>query len=83
MRITLKLFVSLAPHLPPGAKGNQIDLDIDEKESPAALLRRLNVPMELAHLWLLNGMYIEPEDREDPVMGDGDTLAVWPPVAGG
>ena len=34
MRITLKLFVSLAPHLPPGAKGNQIDLDIDEKEVP-------------------------------------------------
>ena len=83
MRIRLKLFVSLTAHLPPGAKGNEVELDIDAKESPKALLLRLNVPLELTHLWLLNGMYIEPEERDDPVMKEGDTLAVWPPVAGG
>jgi sulfur-carrier protein len=83
MRIKLKLFVSLTPYLPPGAKGNEVDIEIGPAESPEALLDRLHVPRELTHLWLLNGVYIEPEDRSKPVMKAADTLAIWPPVAGG
>ena len=83
MRINLKLFASLAKSLPPGAKGNQVEIDVGADESPAQLLERLRVPLEQAHLWLLNGFYIEPEDRDKPLFKDGDTLAVWPPVAGG
>lgn len=83
MRITLKLFVSLQPYLPAGAQGNVVELEAADDESPRALLSRLNVPLELAHLWLLNGHYLEPDSRDEPVMKDGDTLAIWPPVAGG
>lgn len=83
MRISLKLFASLARCLPPGAKGNQVEIDVGADESPAQLLARLNVPLDQAHLWLLNGFYIEPEERDKPMFKEGDTLAVWPPVAGG
>ena len=83
MRISLKLFASLAKCLPSGAKGNQVELEVADDESPAQVLERLRVPLDQAHLWLLNGVYIEPEDRHTPVLKDGDTLAVWPPVAGG
>ncbi len=36
-----------------------------------------------AHLVLLNGVYLTPEQREQATFKEGDTLAVWPPVAGG
>jgi molybdopterin converting factor small subunit len=32
---------------------------------------------------LINGVYAEPEERGSPILNDGDSLAVWPPVAGG
>jgi sulfur-carrier protein len=83
MKINLKLFVSLKPYLPAGAKGNEIEIEVGESDSPNQILQRLNVPMKLTHLWLLNGNYIEPEHRDDAILSDGDTLAVWPPVAGG
>ena len=66
MRISLKLFASLAKCLPSGAKGNQVELEVADDESPAQVLERLRVPLDQAHLWLLNGVYIEPEDRHTP-----------------
>ena len=42
-----------------------------------------HVPRESAHLILVNGFYILPEDRDKPVFKEGDVLAIWPPVAGG
>jgi molybdopterin synthase sulfur carrier subunit len=83
MKITLKLFVSLQQYLPAEAKGNIAEIEVSEDESPQAVLERYNVPLKQTHLWLLNGTYIEPERRTESLMKDGDTLAVWPPVAGG
>ena len=76
MKINLKLFVSLAEYLPPGARDNIVTLDVDADETPMALLQRLNVPLDKAHLWLLNGVYLEPEERATKAMREGDTLAV-------
>ena len=83
MKIKLKLFVTLKPYLPAGAKGNEADIEVAESDTPQAVLERYNVPLEMAHLWMLNGVYLNPDERTQAVMQDGDTLAVWPPVAGG
>jgi molybdopterin converting factor small subunit len=32
---------------------------------------------------LLNGVYLDTDERGTTNFSDGDTLAVWPPVAGG
>jgi len=40
-------------------------------------------PRELAHLVLLNGIYVAPEQRNLVSIKEGDVLAIWPPVAGG
>jgi molybdopterin converting factor small subunit len=32
---------------------------------------------------VLNGVYVHPSERDQAILRDGDTLAVWPPVAGG
>jgi molybdopterin synthase sulfur carrier subunit len=83
MQITLKLYATLAEYLPEDAKKHRILLDISEKETAYNVIERYNVPRERAHLVLLNGVYLTPEQREQPTFKEGDTLAVWPPVAGG
>lgn len=84
MNIKLKLFVSLREYLPAEyTKQDSIMLDIDDDETPYGLIDRFNIPHEMAHLVMINGIYVVPEDRDKPVFKEGDVLAIWPPVAGG
>ncbi len=83
MQITVKLFASLAQWLPNGARDNAVQLTVDNATSAAEVLSHLNVPKEHCHLVLVNGLYVAPSDRANHRLSDGDTVAAWPPVAGG
>ena len=83
MQITLKLYATLGQYLPEHAPGHAMDIDVDSSATPFNIIDQFRVPRESAHLVLLNGVYVSPADREQPVLKDGDTLAIWPPVAGG
>ena len=83
MEITLKLFAGLTQYLPENSEKHSTKLDISSSETAFTILDRFNVPKESAHLVLLNGVYLQPEEREKPTFSEGDTLAIWPPVAGG
>ncbi len=84
MRIRIKLFASLSELLPAGVKPHEgYELDIAEDLTPAELIDELRVPKELAHLVLINGEYLPPAKRRQPVFREGDVFAIWPPVAGG
>ena len=83
MKITLKLYASLARYLPAEAEQNIIAIDVEPKASIHTVVDAYQVPRESAHLILVNGFYILPEDRDKPVFKEGDVLAIWPPVAGG
>ncbi len=83
MQITLKLYATLSEHLPEGSIKHRTVLDISDEETAYSVIERYHVPRERAHLVLLNGVYLNPEQREQATFKEGDTLAVWPPVAGG
>jgi len=83
MQITVKLFATLAGHLPAGAKDNAAALEVDEDATPAAIIARLNLPREKCHLVLVNGVYVVPSQLDQHRLKPGDALAMWPPVAGG
>jgi molybdopterin converting factor small subunit len=83
MRVTVKLYASLGEFLPAGAKERAAVLEVGDGTTIARIIRQLNVPPERAHLVLVNGVYVKPEDRGSTRLTDGDTLAMWPPVAGG
>lgn len=83
MKIKLKLFASLGQFLPAGTQGNMIEIDIPEGTSPNQVLALYDVPMEMVHLVLRNGNYVESEDRGSGILQTDDELALWPPVAGG
>ena len=83
MKLTFKLYASLTQLLPAEATDHAIAIEVDSEISVFDVIDRFKVPRESAHLVLVNGVFLAPEDRDKPLLQDGDTLAIWPPVAGG
>jgi len=84
MRITFKLYATLGDLLPSNAVRNVATIDIDEGASLNSIIDQYKVPRELAHLVLINGVFVCDTDRDEPgALKEGDVLAIWPPVAGG
>lgn len=83
MKLIFKLFAGLGEYLPVDSKDNIIHIDINENDSVFDVTTKFNIPQEMIHLVLLNGVYLHPQERTTPRFKEGDTLAIWPPVAGG
>jgi sulfur carrier protein ThiS len=80
---TVKLYASLSTYLPSGAVRNAIEVSLPTEATIGLALEKLNVPPKLCHLVLLNGIFVPPGSRSDCAVANGDTISVWPPVAGG
>ena len=84
MKITLKLFASLTDYLPPENKyTNMVELEVASDASIMQIIKPLALPAKMVHLVLVNGKYVEPEQRLTQSLAEGDVLAIWPPIAGG
>ena len=83
MTITLKLYASLSAYLPADAQNHSVEINLAEGSTPLDVLERFQVPPQIAHLLLINGVYLEPERRASYALAAGDSMAVWPAVAGG
>jgi hypothetical protein len=76
MKMELKLYASLMRFLPENATDRHAaSLDVPEGTTPAKLIEVRQLPKESCFLVLLNGVYLTPAER--------DTIAIWPPIAGG
>jgi molybdopterin converting factor small subunit len=83
MKVTFKLYATLSEYLPGNARDHQVETEIAAGTTPNQIIDSHGVPRKLAHLVVLNGVYVHPSERDQAILRDGDTLAVWPPVAGG
>jgi sulfur carrier protein ThiS len=81
--LTFKLYASLGQYLPAGAVDNKATIELTQDESLADLIERFDLPVRLVHLVLVDGVFVPPEDRAARILQDGETVAIWPPVAGG
>lgn len=81
--LTFKLYASLGQYLPSGAVDNKVTIELALGESLADVIARFDLPERLVHLVLVDGVYVAPEDRAGRILKDGETVAIWPPVAGG
>ena len=79
MQITLKLFATLKRYLPDGSQGSVCALSIDTDSTVQDILEMLCIPGDIPKIILINGLKKESHD----VLSDGDTLSVFPPIAGG
>lgn len=83
MKITVKLYASLMPYLPKTDQRHAVDIEIDPSDSPYQVVDSLGIPRELAHLVIVNGIFVCGDERNKAQFKEGDVLAMWPEVAGG
>lgn len=83
MRVTIKLYATLTDYLPVGSRNNRVEVELADKTTIVTALTPFSLPPKLVHLVLVNGVFILPEARTNSALQEGDTLAVWPPIAGG
>lgn len=84
MQITFKLYATLGDLLPSHAVRNVAKIQVDDNATLHSIIDEYRVPRELAHLVLINGVFVCDADRDQAgLLKEGDVLAIWPPVAGG
>ena len=64
--ITLKLYATLQHLLPAGTRRNAASVEIPAGASLNAVIDAWKVPRELAHLVLVNGVFVCDADRDAP-----------------
>ena len=68
MKITFKLYATLQHLLPAAAVDNAIEIDVADDVTLYQVIDKFGVNRKDAHLVLVNGTYIEPEDRDRAVL---------------
>lgn len=84
MKITFKLFASLQDYLPFEArKDNALALELEAGTTVQQVIERFALPQASCKLVLIDGAYVAPAERAQRALREGETLAIWPPIAGG
>jgi len=88
VEITLKLYATLGDYLPRERNGkkrvyNELPIDVPADATVQSVIDEFKLPPGMAHLVLVNGMFIPRGERATRALRPGDELAVWPPIAGG
>ena len=84
MKVNIEFYASLMKYLPPGTSRFRREITIDDGVTLTNLIRQFNISDEEAHLVLVNGHFVNcGEDRDARKLSEGDTVSIWPPVAGG
>ncbi|MDD5247734.1 MAG: MoaD/ThiS family protein [Rhodocyclaceae bacterium] len=84
MKVTFKAYAMLSDYLPDAARRtNAVDVEVPEGTTVIDLIERFRLPRAMCHLVLIDGNFVPPAQRDGRVLRAGETLAVWPPIAGG
>ncbi|MEE9325588.1 MAG: MoaD/ThiS family protein [Dehalococcoidia bacterium] len=83
MRVQVKLFASLRNRVQ-GEKG-KAEIELKDGASLQDLIDHLNISNELAQLVMINGeqLPLDGNVRSEKELQEGDTISIFPPIAGG
>lgn len=79
MKIEVALFATLSKYLPPGAQNRRAVIEVQDGATVREVLNQLGIPPDLPNILLVNGR----QSPENTILRDGETLSVFPPLAGG
>jgi molybdopterin converting factor small subunit len=84
VKVEVRLFANLREKLPCALRG-RATLELREGASLRDLLDALEIEARMAQMVLVNGAQAprDPAEREALRLAAGDTVAIFPPVAGG
>lgn len=80
MKVHVKFLASFRKLLPPEAKNNKFEVEVQEGTTIANLMSRYGVPITEDSVFLVNGITPTSLDQE---LVNGDVVAVFSAVAGG
>ncbi len=83
MKITVKLYAMLQDKLPQGTKKNSVELDLPEGSTATVVIEHFKIPKEMAHLVMVNGKHLLPNEVRERPLKEGEVLAMFPPIMGG
>ncbi|MGI9335514.1 MAG: sulfur carrier protein ThiS [Gammaproteobacteria bacterium] len=83
MKLEIKTGGLLGEYLPAGSGRNRAQIEIEAGATIDAVMRRLGFPENERYLTSLNGEIVPQAARSSTVVGDGDRLAILPPLKGG
>ncbi len=83
MKMFIELYASLMPLLPPGKERFRREIEVDDGSNVEHVIERFKIPAEQAHIVLVNGHFVCGDERQTKILQPGDTVSIWPPVAGG
>lgn len=70
-------------YLPPGKDRFRRDIKVEEGLKLNPLIDQYHISAAEAHIVLVNGHFVNPENRDGHVLVENDVVSIWPPVAGG
>ena len=79
MRVTVKLFATLARFSPGGLPGAPFEMNLSESATIQDLVNQLGIPPDETKISFVNGL-IRDLDR---ILIQGDEVGIFPPIGGG
>lgn len=70
-------------YLPPGSDRHEAAYNTTSGMTVFELALNLKIPEKLTHLVVINGITLDLEEIRSQEILEGDTVAIFPPVAGG
>ncbi|MDH4248580.1 MAG: MoaD/ThiS family protein [Deltaproteobacteria bacterium] len=84
MQITVRLFAMLRDLVPKDSPdGYSFQVEVTAETSPQNIVDKLNIPPVMAHLVMINGRHLLPEERINHRFQKDEVLSIFPPIAGG
>ncbi|MCP4717506.1 MAG: MoaD/ThiS family protein [Deltaproteobacteria bacterium] len=84
MQIELKLFMRFKQYLPAGGENGIAQHEIADESTFKDLLDNIGMPVEEDKIIVINGIsHKQGEEANVLQLNDGDTVAIFPPIAGG
>lgn len=79
MKIEIALYASLSRYLPAGAENRKAVITARDGATAREIMSQLGIPQDHPNILLVSGKQAGP----DTVLKDGESLAIFPPLAGG
>ena len=84
MQIELKMFMKFKEYLPENSENGRTFLGIKEGTTFKDLMKMLGMSKEEDKIIVINGISFKPSETLNArKMDEGDTVALFPPIAGG
>ncbi|MBC8334687.1 MAG: MoaD/ThiS family protein [Anaerolineales bacterium] len=79
MKISIRLIATFMELLPPGTKGNKIEIEVPEGTTASVVMAQFNVPQDASSVIVVNGLTVPLST----LLVEGDVVSAFSAVAGG